>query len=92
MRVLNLEQLVFYYSGVFFLETNAETPTAATAQQPPHSSSRSSSSSSSSGGGGHAAWVAMVVEASATALWDSDGGWQNQHRIRHHAAENEVTS
>ena len=38
------------------------------------------SSSTSGGGGGRAAWVA--VEASATALWDSDGGRQNQHRIR----------
>ena len=49
-----------------------ETPTAATAQKPPHSSS-SSSRGSSGGGGGLAAWVAVAVEASATALWYTDG-------------------
>ena len=70
------EQPVFYY---YFCKQTQETPTAAPAQQPPHSSSSSSSSSgsrssSSCSGGGRAEWVAVAVEALATALWDSDGG------------------
>ena len=61
----------FFY--IYFWKQMQETPTAAAAQKPPHSSSSSSSRGSSGGGGGLAAWVAVAVEASATALWYTDG-------------------